>query len=51
MDQLIIPLQIFFFVLITCILDIVFILQGEILSWSLIGVKGLSSDPRKRAAV
>ena len=27
--------------LITCLLDIVLILRGEILSWSLMGVKGL----------
>ena len=30
----------FFFILNTCLLDIVLILQGEILSWSLMGVKG-----------
>ena len=41
-DQLIIPLLIFFFILITCLLDIVLILEGEILSCSLMGVKGLS---------
>ena len=41
MDQLIIPQLIFFFILITCLLDIVLILLGEIMSWSLIGVKGL----------
>ena len=32
----------FFFILIICLLDIVMILKGEILSWSLTGVKGLS---------
>ena len=42
LDQLIIPLLIFFFILITCLLDIVLMLCGEILSWSLKGVKGLS---------
>ena len=33
--------MIFFFILITYLLDIVLILKGEILSWSLVGVKGL----------
>ena len=33
--------MIIFFILITCLLDIVLILRGEILSWSLMGVKGL----------
>ena len=41
-DQLIIPELIFFFILVTCLLDIVWILWGEILSWSLMGVKGLN---------
>ena len=41
LHQLIIPYLIFFFFLITCLLDIVLILKGEILSWSLMGVKGL----------
>ena len=41
MDQLIIPSLVFFVILITCLLDIVLILEGEILSWSLMGVKGL----------
>ena len=41
LHQLIIPQLIFFFFLITCLLDIVLILKGEILSWSLMGVKGL----------
>ena len=40
LDQLILPKLIFFFILITCLLDIVLILYGEILSWSLMGVKG-----------
>ena len=31
----------FFFILITCLLDIVLILYGEVLSWSPMGVKGL----------
>ena len=30
----------FFLILITCLPDTTFILQGEILSWSLMGVKG-----------
>ena len=43
MDQLIIPSLVFFVILITCLLDIVLILmEGEILSWSLMGVKGLN---------
>ena len=42
LDQLIIPLLIFFYILITCLLDIELILEGEILSWSLMGVKGLN---------
>ena len=42
LDQLIIPKLIFFCILITCPVDIVLILYGEILSWSLMGVKGLS---------
>ena len=40
-DQLIIPKLIFFFILITFLGDNVLILWGEILSWSLMGVKGL----------
>ena len=43
MDQLIIPQFMFFFILITYLVDIVLILWGEILSWSLMGVKGLKS--------
>ena len=35
LDQLIIPWLMFFSILITCLLDIVLILEGEILSWSL----------------
>ena len=38
LDQLIIPKLIFFFILITYLVDIVLILLGEILSWSLMGV-------------
>ena len=30
-----------FLILITCLLDIVLMLYGEILSWSLMGIKGL----------
>ena len=41
LDQLIIPILIFFFILITYLVDIVLILKGEVLSWSLIRVKGL----------
>ena len=44
MDQLIIPKLIFFFVLITYLIDIVLISKGEILSWSLMGVKGLLNN-------
>ena len=42
LDQLIIPKLIFFSILITYLFDIVLILYGEILSWSLMGVKGLN---------
>ena len=41
LDQLIIPKLIFLFTLITCLLDIVLILYGEILFWSLMEVKRL----------
>ena len=41
MDQLIIPKFVFFFILITHLIDIVLLLLGEILSWSHMGVKGL----------
>ena len=43
LDQLIIPSLVFFVILITCVLDIVLILEGEILSWSPTGVKGLNT--------
>ena len=32
----------FFFILISCLLDIVMMLEGEILSWSHMVIKGLS---------
>ena len=41
LDQLIIPWLIFFFILITCLLDIVLILQWENLFWSLMRAKEL----------
>ena len=41
MDQLKVPQVIFFSILITLLLDIVLILKGEVLSWSLMGVRGL----------
>ena len=41
LDQLITPWLIFFFILITCLFDIILLLWGEILSLSLMGVKGL----------
>ena len=44
MDLLIIPKLIYFFILTTCLLNIVLILLGEILSSSLMGVKGLTGD-------
>ena len=43
--------MIFFFILITCLLDIVLILWGEILSWSVMGVKGLRWESRKHFVV
>ena len=43
LDGLIIPKFIFFFILITYLVEIVLILLGEILSWSLMGVKGLKA--------
>ena len=49
LDQPIIPLSIFFFILVTCLLDILLIMRGEILSRSLarhkrlIGQKNLYS--------
>ena len=33
----------FFFILTTCLLDIVLILLGEILFWSLMAIKGLKT--------
>ena len=42
-NQQIIPSLIFFFILVTFLLDIVLILWGEILSWSLTGVTIISS--------
>ena len=47
MDQLIIPKLMFFFILIIYLVYIVLILQGEILSWSLMGVKGLTLQSQK----
>ena len=47
LDQLIIPKLIFLFI--TCLLDIVLILYGEILFWSLMGVKGLRLNTVGRA--
>ena len=41
LDEFVITKLIFFFILITCLFDIVLILLGEILSWSLMGVNGL----------
>ena len=41
-DQLLIPKWTFFFILITYLVDIVLVLWGEIPSWSLLGVKGLT---------
>ena len=41
LDQPIIPLSIFFFILVTCLLDILLIMRGEILSRSLARHKGL----------
>ena len=40
--QIIIPKFLFFFILITYLVDIVLMLYGENLSWSLMGVKELS---------
>ena len=42
LDLLIIPQLIFFVTYFTCLLDATLIMKGEILSWSLLGVKGLS---------
>ena len=41
LDQPIIPKLVVFFILITCLVDIVWILQREIMSWSLLGVREL----------
>ena len=38
--------MIFLFILITCLLDNAWILWGEILSWSLMGVKGLRDESK-----
>ena len=46
LDQLIILILTFFFILITYLIDIVLILYGEILSWSPMGVKGLENKQR-----
>ena len=54
LDQRIIPKLIFFFILITYLVDIVLILLGEILSRSLMGVKRLIRDTgllRRRDAI
>ena len=40
LDQVIVPKLIFFFILIAYLVDIVLILWGEIISRSLMGVKG-----------
>ena len=51
MDQLIIPKLLFFFILVTYLVDILLILWGEILSWSLMGIKGLinmNKKPKKK---
>ena len=45
-DQPIIPKLIYFFILTTYLLDIVLILLGDILSSSLMGVKGLTTSTR-----
>ena len=44
LDQLFIPKLIFFFIFITYLVNIALIFQGEILSWSLTGVQGLSDQ-------
>ena len=40
-EQLIVPLMILFFILVTLLLDILLLLKGEMLSWVLLGVRGL----------
>ena len=47
MDQLIIPKLLFFFILVTYLVDISLILWGEILSWSLMGIIGLINMNKK----
>ena len=44
LGQLIIAWLMYFFILITCLLDIVLILWGEILSWSHMRAKGLMDN-------
>ena len=44
LNHLFIPKLIFFFILITYLVNIALIFQGEILSWSLMGVQGLSDQ-------
>ena len=51
MDQLIILKLKFFFILITYLVDIVLISQGEILCWSLMGVEGLKKGPIKEGGL
>ena len=51
LDQLIIFKLKFFFILITYLVDIVLISQGEILSWSLMGVEGLKKEPIKKGGL
>ena len=46
-DQLIIPKLLFFFILVTYLIDILLILWGEILSWSLMGIIGLINMNKK----
>ena len=47
LDQLILPKLIFFFILITHLVGFALILWGEILFWSLMGVKGLMVFTRR----
>ena len=47
MDQLIIPKLLFFFILVTYLVDILLILWGEILSWSLMGIIELINMNKK----
>ena len=48
LNQLIIPKLIFSFILVTYLVDIVLILAGEILSWSLVRVKGLKENQLRK---